>query len=327
MKILLTGATGLLGSNIAHELCRRGHEVRVLVRKGSDLRGIAGLPVGIHYGDLLDETVIEKAIDGCEGLIHAASLTAQWPTDFKYYEPINVTATVRLMKAALSAGIKRVIYVSTANTIGHGTLDTPGTELNEFRLFHYNSGYINSKYLAQQYVLEQVERAGLPAVVLNPTFMLGPLDLKPSSGQLIVQGLKSKIQWIPPGGKNFIHVQDAAVGVCNALTSGTPGECYLLAGENLTYQAFFDLLNEVTGHRPMQVLLPGFFIKGIGWAGDLLTRLTAKGMPLNRVTTRMMCIGNYYTPKKAIQELGLPQTPVRKAVEDAVLWLKASGHL
>lgn len=317
----------MLGCNVAHELVRRGHALRLLVRPGSSLKGVEGLPFEVHYGCLEEEASLSGAVNGCDGVIHAASCTAQWPTAFRHFEAANVNGAIQLARAAKAAGIRRFVYVSTANTFGHGTMEQPGTELSEFRLFHYHSGYVNSKYLAQQYVLEQVEQHGLPAVVVNPTFMLGPLDLKPSSGRLLLQGLKARVQWIPPGGKNFIHVRDAAIGVCQALERGLPGECYLLAGENLSYRSFYNLLNEVAGRKPLQLPVPGILARGVGVLGSLFGKLTGRPAWINHVTGRMACLGNYYSGRKAVEELGLPQTPVREAVNDAIDWFRAEGRL
>lgn len=327
MKIFLTGATGLLGCHVAHELIRRGYELRLLARPGSNLKGVEGLPFEQHPGCLEDMESLRAGARGCEGVIHTASLTSPWPTAFRYYEEINVNGTIRLVQAAMEAGARRFVFVGTANAFGHGTFEKPGTELSEFCLFRYQSGYVNSKYLAQQYVLEQVEQQGFQAVVVNPTFMLGPLDMKPSSGRLILQGLKGKVQWVPSGGKNFIHVRDAAAGVCQALEKGLPGECYLLAGENLSYLGFFNLLNEVAGHRPIQAPAPAPLLQGLGLLGSLYSWLAGRPALLNRVTSRMACLGNYYSGRKAVEQLGLPQTPIRQAVSEAVEWFRAEGRL
>src|SRR5699024_8898994 len=122
-------------------------------------------------------------------VVHAASITQQWGVSYDEYRRINILGTQNVVQACLSLSIKKLVYISTANTIGPGTKHKPGSELNAFSLLHLNSGYINTKYIAQQYVQEQIEHSGLPAVILNPTFMIGPYDLKPSSGQLILYGL------------------------------------------------------------------------------------------------------------------------------------------
>lgn len=320
MNILLTGASGLLGAHIARVLIERSHTLVVLMRPGSDTRGIDGLPCTRVYGDLTQPHTIGKALEGCDAVIHGAALTDQWPTGLSSCEAVNVDGTLALVDAAVRMRISRFVFISTANTLGNGTRKKPGTELDAFSMFRFDSGYINSKFLAEQYVLEQVARHGLSAVVVNPTFMLGPFDLKPSSGQLLLHARKTPVQIIPPGGKNFIHVRDAAIGVCNALTEGIPGERYLLAGENLSYREFFSLVNQMSGRKPLQIPLPGFLLQLIGRLGTWKGRLFGGAPRFNAVTARLACTNAYYSNRKAVEELGLPQTPVSQAVKEALEW-------
>ena len=325
MTILLTGASGLLGANIAHELHRRGHSIRILARAGADLRAIAGLPFEWVKGDISDHIAVQQALEGCEAVIHSAALTGPAPSEYSYYEAVNLQGTIHLAEAALQQGVKRFVYVSTANTIGYGDQTCPGDEWSEFSLFRYNSGYINSKFLAQQYVLEQAAQKRLPAIVVNPSFMIGRYDSKPSSGRIILMGLKSRIQLCPPGGKSFVAVRDVAFGVCQALTEGQTGECYLLTGENMTYKQFFQTLNKVTGHRAIQVVLPWWLILGLAYLLASLARFKIGPEELSPVNARLACLGLYYSPEKAIRELGMPQTPIREAIREAVSWFAVAG--
>ncbi len=327
MKVLLTGATGLLGSHVAHQLHARGYALRIFTRPGSNTETLAGLPFEWIKGSLLDKNTLQLAVEGCDAVIHAAANTAQWPTGLAHYWADNVQATINLLEAARQAGARRFVYVSTANTIGHGSLARPGVEWNDFRLYHYNSAYINSKYLAEKYVLEQFQKHGFPAVVVNPTFMLGGLDARLSSGRLILHALQSQVHWAPPGGKNFIHVRDAAFGVCAALEKGRVGERYLLAGENMTYARFFALLGAVVEEHKLQIPLPQWLILAAGWVGQLWGRLSGRTALMNRATSRLMCLGNYYSGQKAREELGLPQTAVSEAVKDALHWFEAQGMI
>jgi len=322
MKVLVTGASGLLGANIVRELVKRGYDVRILVRETSDLSGLTGVDLERITGDILDPVSLTKAVEGCRFVIHAAANTSQWPTAYRHYEPVNVTGTKNVANAVKDHKVERLVYVSTANTFGYGTKERPGTELSEFNGFFIGSGYMLSKFVAQQWILSDAETRRLPVVVVNPTFMIGPYDTKPSSGRIILMGMNKRIQVFPPGGKNFIHVGDAAVATCNALTMGRNGECYLLANENLSYREFYALLNRVTGEKPVPWLLPSILIKSAGVSGSLFEKLTRKPAPLNLVNARLLCIGNYYSGKKAVEALGLPQTTVETAIRDAIIWFR-----
>jgi dihydroflavonol-4-reductase len=321
MRVFLTGASGLLGANIAHELVLRGHDLNVLLRPGSDERGIAGLPYTPFYGDLFQPEVLESALEGCDAAIHSAGLTDQWLIDFSPYEKVNVEGTISLVDAVLKAGVGRFIFVSTSNTIGNGSQESPGTEAKGFNLSHIQSGYISSKVRAERYVLEQVEKRGLCALVVNPAFLLGPYDLKPSSGRLIQYALRSRVQLIPPGSKNYLHVRDAAVAICNALTKGRPGERYLLAGENLSYRQFFDLINRVSGRKPMQIPLPGFVLLMLGSLSAFWVRYLGGKSRFNYGMAQLCTLKFYYSGQRAIKELGMPVTPLQEAVREALEWV------
>jgi dihydroflavonol-4-reductase len=320
MNVLITGANGLLGANIVRELISRGSDVHALLRPGSDRTGLNGLTYKEVPGDILDTECLDRAVSGCDVVIHAAADTRQWPTGFSHYEAVNITGTKNVVNACRTHGVKRIIYVSTANAFGNGTKEDPGTELSEFSAFRYNSGYMISKYIAQQWVLAEVERHHLPLVVVNPTFMLGPYDAKPSSGKIILMGLGKKVHVCPPGGKNFIHVGDAATAVCNAITMGVPGECYLLAHENLSYREFFEKLDRVTGQKSVSVTLPAPVIRAAGLAGSFVAGVTGRGSALNNVNARLLLMDNYYSGRKAVEALAMPQTPVETAIADALSW-------
>ncbi len=322
MKVLVTGATGLLGANVVRELLRREEEVRVLIRPASDNRALDGLPVERVTGDILDLTSLESAVEGCDAVIHAAANTGQWPTHYRFYEAVNVTGTQNLINVCRRHDIPRVVYVSTVNTIGSGTREHPATELSEFNAFRYNSGYMISKYVAQQWVLGEVEKYRLPVVVVNPAFMIGPYDYKPSSGTMIMMGLGKKVIVYPPGGKSYIHVRDAAVAVCNALTMGIPGECYILATEHLTYREFFAMLDRAAGQKSVKIPIPCPVLWVAGLGGSVWAAISGQPAPLNLVNARVLCLNSYYSGEKAREILQMPHTPVEQAIAEAIRWFR-----
>lgn len=325
-KILITGANGFLGSNVARELFRKGYEVKLMIRPSADVSVISDIPAEIFYGDICKEEEVMKAVEGCDFVIHTASVTGQWGITFKAYEEVNVTGTKNIVKACLAHQIERLIHISTANTIGPGTRNKPGTELNSFALLHVNSGYINSKYIAQQYVLEQVERAKLPAVIINPTFMIGEYDAKPSSGKLILHGINKRLVFYPPGGKNFVHIKDVCSGIISALEIGKIGDCYLMAGENLSYKEFFNLLNKVSGQHPILIRIPEFVLKMAGIIGTLSGIFTPAPRKLTYSSAYMLCLSNYYSGKKSERELMLKYTPIEDAIAHALKWFRENDY-
>jgi dihydroflavonol-4-reductase len=327
MKTLVTGANGLLGSNLVRELLHRGHEVRALVRRGANLSTLHGLNIDYFYGDLLDGQKLADACRGCDYVIHAGGKIADHQTKFSDFAEINIKGTQNIVRAAENAGVSRMVHVSSCCVFGGGSMKNPGSELSEFTGFRFNSGYINSKYLAQQWVLAEVEKKGFPIVIVNPTIMIGPYDLRPSSGEFILRVLRQQFQLCPVGGKNFIDVRDAATATCNALTLGIPGECYLLASENLTFAKFFEKVNRIYGRDGLRIMIPGGLLKCAGLAGNAFRALTNQDIALNLVNTRQFAMGSYFSADKAIRALKLPQRPVDDAIRDAITWFAANHYL
>ncbi|NSL85966.1 NAD-dependent epimerase/dehydratase family protein [Chitinophaga sp. Mgbs1] len=326
MKVLITGANGFLGSHLTRELFRQGYEVKAMIRASANLLGMEDIPCEIFSGNIDNRDDVCAAVAGCDIVIHTACITDQWNISFEAYERVNFTATKYIVEACIAQQVKRLIYVSTANTIGPGSKMHPGTELNGFTLFNANSGYINTKYLAQQYVLEQVAAGRLQGVVVNPTFMIGPRDSKPSSGKLILYGMKKKVLFYPPGGKNFVHIQDVCRGIVNAIDKGKTGDCYLLAGHNLTYREFFNILNQVSGEKKVMIRIPRFLLKIAGVTGSVLQQLLHIRGKLNYTAAYMLSLDNYYTGRKSERELQVRYTPIEDAIAGAHSWFKENNY-
>lgn len=325
-KVLITGGNGFLGSNTARELYRRGYEIKLMMRASADVNVVADIPCEIFYGEISHAEDVLKAVSGCNYVVHTTSVTAQWGISPETYQLINYKGTVNVVEACIHHGVEKLIHISTANTIGPGSRDKPADELYSFGLTNISSGYVSSKYIAQQYVLEQVERRGLAAVVINPTFMLGAYDAGPSSGKLILHGINKRFFFYPPGGKNFVAVNDAAAGIANAIERGRTGECYLMAGENLSYREFFLLLRKVSGQRPVMIQIPELLLKMFGILGTLFSMITSRATKLNYSSAYMLCLYNYYSGKKSERELGVSYMPAEKAIEDALQWFRENNY-
>jgi dihydroflavonol-4-reductase len=181
--------------------------------------------------------------------------------------------------------------------------------------------------LAQQHVLDAVKNNGLNAIVINPTFMIGPYDIKPSSGKVIIYGLKRGIQWYPQGGKNFVHVGDVSRGIVRALNAGKNGECYMIAGENLTHKEFFSELNKIAGRNRVQFAVPGFAFSAAGAGVETWNKVTGQAKLLNKSNSSLATIDNYYSGEKAVRELNIKPTPVKIAIEEALEWFKKENYV
>lgn len=327
MKVLVTGANGLLGVNLVRELVRTGNAVKAFVRHTANLKGLHNVPCQICRGEVTSYDDVEKALKDCDAVVHAASSTSVLPLKFDFFEKINVDSTKNIIQAALNQGNKRLIYISTAAAFGAGPKDNPGTEQSPFALRAFHSGYIDSKVMAQEHILKSVTTRGLNAVVVNPTFMIGPYDVKPSSGKIILHGLSRGIQWCPKGGKNFVHVRDVAQGTLRALMTGTVGECYLIAGENLTYKEFFLRLNKITGRKRVQVVIPRTVSRAAGSLVDTWNHFTGQKKPLTKSNAEILTLDNYYSGEKAIREFKIQPSPVIDAIAEAIEWFKKEDYI
>lgn len=327
MKILVTGADGFVGSNLVRELLKRNHEITAFIQRGQNPVTLEGLPLKTCYGDLLDLPSIEAAMQGCDALVHSAAHLGVWPYYSDLQRRVNVDGTRHVMDAALAFKLKKIVFVGTANSYGYGSRQSPGDESRPYNSGKYSLGYMDTKYEAQQLVLSMVKNDGLPAVVVNPTFMFGPYAFKTGAALIIEKIYHGKLAGFAPGGRNYVAVKDVCVGIANALEMATPGACYLLGNENMSYQEIFEATAEVLGVAPPKMAVPGFAVHLFGLGATGLARLTGRPPQISYRMCRISLDENYYSPAKAIKELNLPQTPIKIAIQDTVDWLRETGMI
>jgi dihydroflavonol-4-reductase len=327
MKTLVTGGTGFVGANVVRALLQRGVAVRALVRPTSHRRNLAGLDIEVVHGDLRDRPSLEAALKGCDTLFHVAAVYALWTADARELYESNVTGTVNLLEAAEAAGVQKIVYTSSVATIGLPDDGRPGTEECFLQPHELISDYKRSKYLAEQEVLQRARR-GLPVVIVNPSFPVGPWDSKPTpSGQIIVNFLRGKIPAYVETGLNVVDVEDVAVGHILAAEKGRLGERYILGHENLTLLEMFRLLERVSGLPAPRLRIPYAIAYLSACVSEALARtvthrppfVTLAGVKLSRKKM-------FYDASKAVRELGFPQTPAVEAFEKAVRWFRAHGY-
>jgi len=322
--ILVTGANGLLATHIIIELLDNGYHVKGLLRDRRKFQYPAHPNLELIESDITDFPSVRNALAGCESVIHVAALTAQNFLRYDAYEKVNVQASEELVKLAIEAKIKRFVYVSSANAFGYGSKENPGNETTSMKAPFTSSFYARSKQEAQMRVLAY--RDQMEVVVVNPTFMLGAYDGKPSSGQIIFMSYHKPVIFYPPGGKNFVHVADVAKGTVLALENGIAGEAYLMANENLSYREFFRQLAVVTEHKPVLIPIPKFILIAAGYLGDLL-RFVNYPVSFSSVNMRSLCVHNYYSNEKASKQLGMTFRPVKQAIKEAVQWFRSKDML
>lgn len=327
MKILVTGADGFVGSNLVRELLKRNHEVVAFIQNGLNPVTLEGLPIQFCYGDLLDLHSIQVAMQGCDGLIHAAAHLGVWPYYSDIQRKVNVDGTRFVMDTAMELGVKKIVFVGTANSYGYGNRQNPGDETRPYNSAHYGLGYMDTKREAQDLVLKMVAEQQLPAVVVNPTFMFGPYAAKTGATLMIDKILHGKLKGYTPGGRNYVAVKDVCVGIANALERGRAGECYLLANQNMNYQEIFNAIAEVLGVPPPKLAVPGFAVLLFGRVATAIAKLKGQAPPISYRMCRISVDENFYSAAKAVRELDLPQTPIKIAIQETYDWLRENGNL
>jgi dihydroflavonol-4-reductase len=326
MDALVTGGTGFVGANVVRELLRDGATVRVLARPASDRRALAGLPVETMDGDLTDRRSIERAVARVATVYHVAADYRLWARDPRELYRANVDGTRTVLEAAGQAGVRRIVYTSTVGALGIPKDGTPGTEESPVTLADMVGPYKASKFLAEQAALE-LARAGLPIVIVNPSAPVGPWDVKPTpTGQMVVDFLAGRMFATLDTGLNIVHVRDVARGHLLAAAKGRIGDKYILGHQNLSLAAIGQLLAEITGRRAPWLRVP----YALAWCGaacsEALARVSGGAPKVPLTAVRMARKRMYFTPAKAVRELGLPQTDAREALYDAACWFAQHGY-
>jgi len=333
MNCFVTGASGFIGANLVHELLARGHAVKALLRPGSDLRGLRSAKIERVDGDLSDEPKLQAAMRGCHCCFHVAASYHLWLRDYRPMYEANVEGTRNAIKAAAAAGCARIVYTSTVGCVGlpkpvQGRL-VPSDEATPVSEAQMKNHYKRSKWQAEQ-VATQLAREGLPVIIVNPSAPVGPRDVKPTpTGQVIVDFLNGKMPAYLDTGLNWVHVRDVAAGHILAAERGRIGQRYVLgnAEGNWTMKQAFAVLEELTGKPAPRFRIPYSLALLAAYAGESLSLLTRRPPRAPLAGVRMARHKMYFSPAKAIRELGLPQTPPRQALADAVEWFKQNGYV
>ncbi|WP_160137391.1 NAD-dependent epimerase/dehydratase family protein [Chryseobacterium sp. c4a] len=316
-KVFVTGATGLLGANVILKLLKDGYSVIALVRQKSKYLGEENKNLMLVEGELMSD--LSSYLTEVDCVIHIAAETNQNLIHYEEYRKINYSMTMHLFYESETYGVKRFLFVSSANTLGYGTKNAPGNEQEAQKYPFTHSLYAQSKLETENDLLENNNK--MEIIILNPTFMIGAYDAKPSSGKLIFWVWKKKLVFYPKGGKNFVHAEDAARGVVKAMEKGKDGEKYLLANENLSYKQFFEKVNKITNQNPFMIPIPNILLNILGWKGDVLRKLKIK-TNLNTPNMKAFQIYNYYSNQKSVEELDIQYQPIDTAIEEAIQYFK-----
>ena len=327
MKILVTGATGFIGGNLARELWRRGDDVQALIRPGSNQLAIRDTGIIPIEGDILDRQSVDSAVRGCEAVFHVAAAYTFWSKDRTNVARTNIQGTINVLEAARRARVSRTVYTSTVGTIGlpkqgQGDENTP---LNPETLHGH---YKNSKHQAEQEALN-IAANDMPVIVVNPTLPVGPWDVKPTpTGKIILDFLRRKVPAYLKTGMNVVDVADVVDGHILAMEKGRPGERYILGNQNMSLKDLFDMISKLTGFSAPRIRRPYWLVVALGYAdqfaeGTLLGKeptIPLEGVLASKVPAYVNC-------DKAVRELGQPQRSIEDALKQSINWFIDHGYI
>jgi dihydroflavonol-4-reductase len=327
MRIFLTGATGFVGSHVAQSLHAAGAELRLLTRKTSRADHLQGLHAELVTGDLLQPENLRSAISGCDALVHVAADYRLWVPDPKTMYAANVEGTRALLRLARETGVGRVVYTSSVATMGFRSDGAVVDEETPVSMENMIGHYKRSKFLAEQEAMEAA-RHGQPVVILNPTTPIGANDAKPTpTGRIVVDFLNRKFPAYVDTGLNLVDVDLVAAMHVAALERGTPGERYILGGENLTLKQILDRMAAMTGLPSPTMQVPHFVAMTFAFFDEWITGRILGREP--RATVEAVRMGKkkmFASSAKAERELGFKVLPVDAALRAAIDWFRVHGY-
>lgn len=326
MKTLITGATGFIGSAVLREAMRRGMDVKVLVRATSNTKNIDEYDVERVVGDITDYDSMRRAMEGCDSMITLAADFHHFTPDPEYPYKMNVDGTKTVLRAALDAGLSRVVYMSSIVTVGaHGA-----EKVNEdarFNLDVTGDHYSISKYFGEVEAFKFGAK-GLPIIILNPTLVIGSHDIKPTpSGRMIQDIARGKSDMVTPALLNIVDADDVAVAACNALTMGRLGERYILGTTNISAKDYYNMAADVAGVRRPRFNIPYPIALAAAHVYEYKAKKNGTQPEIAVTAIKIGHMGEQYDCSKAIDELNMPQTPLEETLKKAIDWFRENGYL
>ena len=327
MQVAVTGATGLGGANMVAALKHAGHAVRATRRPASDTSPLDGMQVEWCDATLSDTAALTRAFEGAEWVFHcAAAVTAKRRVE-PWMVEANVEGTRNVVQACRAVGVRRLLHCSSTVSVGLGRDGVPADESSPWNLAAagLDDGYATTKRRAEELVLAEVAK-GLDAVIVNPGYMFGPYDSRPSSGKLLLSVVRGAVPGCSAGKNSFVDVRDVVEGMIAAAERGRSGERYILAGHNLGYAELFARIAEVAGTRPITRVIPRWLAATPGLWGDLQERLMGTEPLLSSNTIAWGYEPNFImSSEKARRELGYAPRPIEEGIAAALTWFREAG--
>ncbi|MDR3508671.1 MAG: NAD-dependent epimerase/dehydratase family protein [Caulobacteraceae bacterium] len=327
-RILVTGATGFIGSAVARHLNARGLPVRVLARPTSPRGNLEGLDCEVVVGDMTDPASMNQALAGVRYLFHVAADYRLWAPNPDDIIRANLDGARAVMEAALAQGVERIVYTSSVATLRAGDANSSVDETAPLAEGEAIGAYKESKVVAERLVERMVADQGLPAVIVNPSTPIGPQDVRPTpTGRILIEAACGRIPAFVDTGLNLVHVDDVAAGHLMAMDKGQIGERYILGGQNASLREMLAAIAGLVGRKPPTVNLPRAPLYPLAYAAEAIGRITGKEPFVTVDALKMASHHMFFTSAKAQRDLGYSARPYVEALSDALDWFRAAGML
>jgi dihydroflavonol-4-reductase len=326
--ILVTGASGFVGSAVARQLLQMGEQVRVLVRATSSRANLADPNLEIVQGDLRDGASLARALQNVRVLFHVAADYRLWARDDGEIIRTNVEGTRALMEAARRADVERIVYTSSVATLKARPNGTPSDETFPLDEKSAVGAYKYSKVVAERLVERMVAEQSLPAVIVNPSTPIGPGDVRPTpTGRIIVEAAAGRMPGFVDTGLNLVHVEDVAAGHIAAWQKGRIGERYILGGQDVLLGDMLAEIARCVGRTPPKLRLPRRLIFPIAYGAEAIAYFTGKEPFVTTTGLKLAKDRMFFSSAKAERALGYRARPYGEAIADAITWFRQNGYL
>ena len=327
-RVLITGASGFVGSAVLRALAARGMRVRAMIRATSPRTNLAGVDCEIVEGDMRHTADVCRALEDVRWLYHVAADYRLWARDPLDIIRANLEGTRTVMEAALSRNVERIVYTSSVATLRAPDGPIPIDETAPLAEGEGIGAYKESKVVAERLVERLVAERGLPAVIVMPSTPIGPRDIKPTpTGRIVVEAALGRIPAFVNTGLNLVHVDDVAAGHILAMEKGRLGERYILGGQDASLREMLAVIADLTGRKAPTINLPRGPLYPLAWAAEAAAQVTGKEPMLTIDSLKMASHHMFFTSAKAERELGYRARPYREALVDALAWFRAEGYL
>lgn len=327
-RVLVTGASGFVGSAVARALVGKGFAVRALVRTASPRTNLDLHGMEVTDGDMRHAASVSKAAQGCRYVFHVAADYRLWAPDPEEIVRNNIAGTRAVMEAALAAGSERVVYTSSVATLRLNDDSRPADETAPLTEADAIGAYKRSKVAAERLVERMIAERGLPAVIVNPSTPIGPRDVRPTpTGRIVVEAASGRMPAFVDTGLNLVHVDDVAAGHLAALGRGRIGERYILGGDDVTLAGMLATIARLVGRRPPKIRLPRVAVFPIAYAAETMARITGREPFATVDGLKMAKYKMFFSSEKAKRELGYAARPHTEAIADAIDWFRRAGMI